>query len=736
VNSKEDVQSLPILEKEILNFLGRQKASVTLRKILTGIKSRDRIGVKAIVRQLENKGSIERSHGKKYILCGKLPPVSVIEIIEIDEFGDLTAKPSSWKHQIPHPKIILNFNKQRKSFNSILKQGDTVLARLNLVSENTYQATVIKKLEQSRKSVVGIYEETNNGGLIKPTDKKIRHEYAVTNDGQNGAKSGDLVLGEITSQNKFGKSIALISKILNFDKAFQNQQPFSNIALHENEIPFTFTDTILEQVNNLEKFSNEQREDIRNIPLITIDDADAKDFDDAVFAEPWEHNGDADGWHIIVAIADVAWYVREGMELDQEAFDRGNSVYFPDMVVPMLPETLSNDLCSLKPNEDRPCLAVHMWIDVDGNMVKFKFIRGLMRSFARLNYQQVQMAIEGEADIEISRLSKDIITPLFLAYKALCKARDARNPLDLELPEKRIIIDNNGKISDVIQRPRYDSHKLIEEFMITANVAAAIELEKKSKSFLYRVHAEPPSKNLESLRSFLKPLGYNLSKGQVLTPLNFNQILKKSKNSDVYEAVTQMILRSQSQAVYADENIGHFGLSLRRYCHFTSPIRRYSDLIVHRALISANSLGEGGFLNKDIDIAPIAEHTSITERRASKAERQSTDRFAAAYLSDKIGEKFKGRVNGVAKFGLFISLDRIGADGLIPIRSLTDDFYKFNERRMLLKGSKNGAIFSLGMCVEVVIKESNPVSGSLLLELADTHQRSKLRGQKQKKRGK
>jgi len=736
VNSKEDVQSLPILEKEILNFLGRQKASVTLRKILTGIKSRDRIGVKAIVRQLENKGSIERSHGKKYILCGKLPPVSVIEIIEIDEFGDLIAKPSNWKHQIPHPKIILNFNKQRKSFNSILKQGDTVLARLNLVSENTYQATVIKKLEQSRKSVVGIYEETNNGGLIKPTDKKIRHEYAVTNDGQNGAKSGDLVLGEITSQNKFGKSIALISKILNFDKAFQNQQPFSNIALHENEIPFTFTDTILEQVNNLEKFSNEQREDIRNIPLITIDDADAKDFDDAVFAEPWEHNGDADGWHIIVAIADVAWYVREGMELDQEAFDRGNSVYFPDMVVPMLPETLSNDLCSLKPNEDRPCLAVHMWIDVDGNMVKFKFIRGLMRSFARLNYQQVQMAIEGEADIEISRLSKDIITPLFLAYKALCKARDARNPLDLELPEKRIIIDNNGKISDVIQRPRYDSHKLIEEFMITANVAAAIELEKKSKSFLYRVHAEPPSKNLESLRSFLKPLGYNLSKGQVLTPLNFNQILKKSKNSDVYEAVTQMILRSQSQAVYADENIGHFGLSLRRYCHFTSPIRRYSDLIVHRALISANSLGEGGFLNKDIDIAPIAEHTSITERRASKAERQSTDRFAAAYLSDKIGEKFKGRVNGVAKFGLFISLDRIGADGLIPIRSLTDDFYKFNERRMLLKGSRNGAIFSLGMCVEVVIKESNPVSGSLLLELADTHQRSKLRGQKQKKTGK
>ena len=736
MNSKEDVQSLPILEKEILNFLGRQKASVTLRKILTGIKSRDRIGVKAIVRQLENKGSIERSHGKKYILCGKLPPVSVIEIIEIDEFGDLIAKPSNWKHQIPLPKIILNFNKQRKSFDSVLKQGDTVLARLNLVSENTYQATVIKKLEQSRKSVVGIYEETNNGGLLKPTDKKIRHEYAVTNDGQNGAKSGDLVLGEITSQNKFGKSIALISKILNFDKAFQNQQPFSNIALHENEIPFTFTDTILEQVNNLEKFSNEQREDIRNIPLITIDDADAKDFDDAVFAEPWEHNGDADGWHIIVAIADVAWYVREGMELDQEAFDRGNSVYFPDMVVPMLPETLSNDLCSLKPNEDRPCLAVHMWIDVDGNMVKFKFIRGLMRSFARLNYQQVQMAIEGEADIEISRLSKDIITPLFLAYKALCKARDARNPLDLELPEKRIIIDNNGKISDVIQRPRYDSHKLIEEFMITANVAAAIELEKKSKSFLYRVHAEPPSKNLESLRSFLKPLGYNLSKGQVLTPLNFNQILKKSKNSDVYEAVTQMILRSQSQAVYADENIGHFGLSLRRYCHFTSPIRRYSDLIVHRALISANSLGEGGFLNKDIDIAPIAEHTSITERRASKAERQSTDRFAAAYLSDKIGEKFKGRVNGVAKFGLFISLDRIGADGLIPIRSLTDDFYKFNERRMLLKGSRNGAIFSLGMCVEVVIKESNPVSGSLLLELADTHQRSKLRGQKQKKPGK
>ena len=348
-----------------------------------------------------------------------------------------------------------------------------------------------------------------------------------------------------------------------------------------------------------------------------------------------------------------------------------------------------------------------------------------MRSFARLNYQQVQMVIEGKADIKISKFSKDAIEPLFLAYKALCKAKNDRNPLDLELPEKRIILNNDGKISDVIQRPRYDSHKLIEEFMITANVAAATELEKKSKKFLYRIHAEPPAKNLESLRSFLKSLGYTLSKGQVLAPLNFNQILKKSKNSDVYEAITQMILRSQSQAVYSAENIGHFGLSLRRYCHFTSPIRRYSDLIVHRALISANSLGEGGFSKEDLDIESIAEHTSIAERRASKAERQSTDRFAAAYLSDKIGENFQGKVNGIAKFGLFISLDKIGIDGLIPIRSLSDDFYKFDERRMLLKGSRKGVTFSLGMCVKVKIKESNPISGTLLLELVDTYHRSK-----------
>tara|TARA_A100001011_G_scaffold143638_4_gene151763 strand:+ start:13890 stop:16085 length:2196 start_codon:yes stop_codon:yes gene_type:complete len=725
VNSKEYTPLLIDPEKKILDFLSKQKSSVTLRKILTGIGSKDRVGIKLIIRKLEKRGNIEKSHGKKYFLSGKLAPVGIIEIIEIDEFGDLIAKPCNWKYQIPYPKIIIKFNKQRKSFNSILKYGDTILARLSLVSENTYNASVIKKLEQSKKSVIGIYEKTPNGGLLKPTDKKFRYEYTVTSDGQNGAKSGDLVLGEITSQKKFGKNIALISKIFNFNKAFKNQQPFSNIALHENEIPFTFNDTILEQVNNLGNFSNKLREDLRNIPLITIDDHDAKDFDDAVFAEPWKHEENSNGWHIIVAIADVAWYVREGMELDQEAFDRGNSVYFPDMVVPMLPEKLSNDLCSLKPNEDRPCLAVHIWIDGNGNMIEFKFIRGLMRSFARLNYQQVQMVIEGKADIEISKFSKDAIEPLFLAYKALCKAKNDRNPLDLELPEKRIILNNDGKISDVIQRPRYDSHKLIEEFMITANVAAATELEKKSKKFLYRIHAEPPAKNLESLRSFLKSLGYTLSKGQVLAPLNFNQILKKSKNSDVYEAITQMILRSQSQAVYSAENIGHFGLSLRRYCHFTSPIRRYSDLIVHRALISANSLGEGGFSKEDLDIESIAEHTSIAERRASKAERQSTDRFAAAYLSDKIGENFQGKVNGIAKFGLFISLDKIGIDGLIPIRSLSDDFYKFDERRMLLKGSRKGVTFSLGMCVKVKIKESNPISGTLLLELVDTYHRSK-----------
>ncbi len=712
----------PIQKNQIVDFVGGYREGVGIRNIMIGIGTKDRASVKQAVKELEQAGEIERTRGKQYVLTGRLPRVTVIEIIGTDEYGDVIAQPLNWDHDGEPPTIYINPDKPGKRRQAALGKGDRALARIQPIPDNNYNASIIKRIGVAPKTILGIYREDSNGGVIEPTDRKNRFNIVVTPENINGAKPGDLVIAEIESGRKLGMASGTITEILNFEqsKTAKGNQPYTKIALHDHDIPYLFTDLAVQQAENAKAAPLGKRADLRDIPLVTIDDEDARDFDDAVFAEPDSDKANAGGWHLIIAIADVAWYVKPGDALDETASERGNSVYFPDQVVPMLPEALSNGWCSLRPDEERPCMAVHIWIKEDGHVLRHQFVRGLMRSHARLTYNQVQAAIEGELDDLTAPLVESVIKPLYGAYDALCRERIDREPLDLDLPEKKIILDEDGNVHDVRARLRHDSHKLIEEFMIAANVAAATTLEETKQPCLYRIHEEPPAKNLESYRNFLKSIGFKLSKGQVLMPRNFNQILKKAQDGDYYDAVSQMTLRSQSQATYTGKNVGHFGLALRRYCHFTSPIRRYADLIVHRALISGLSLGDGGLSDKPIDTEEIGEHLSVTERRAAVAERDVVDRFSAAYLSGKIGEAFTGKVNGVTNFGLFVTLDEIAADGLVPIRSLPDDYYDFDEKRMALKGARTKLVFHLGMKVDVILKEANPVSGSLVLAIAGT----------------
>jgi ribonuclease R len=433
-----------------------------------------------------------------------------------------------------------------------------------------------------------------------------------------------------------------------------------------------------------------------------------------VFAE-----ADGDGFHLLVAIADVSYYVRPETAIDKEAYRRGNSTYFPDRVVPMLPERLSNDLCSLRPRENRACLAMHMWIDRNGEMHRHKVVRGIMRSDARLTYEQAQAAKDGLTDDTTGPIMEKVIEPLYAAYDLLWKAREKRGALDLDLPERQIIIDKNNRMSGVRLRQRLDSHKLIEEFMILANVAAAQALEAKKAPCVYRVHDKPDPKKLDSAREFLESFELSIPKGGSIKPAQINVILHKAASLPYSHLVSEVILRSQSQAHYHPENLGHFGLALSKYAHFTSPIRRYADLLVHRSLIRAYGLGPGGLdQGQEVRLEEMCQHISDTERQSMEAERAAVDRFTAQWLSQRIGAQFGGRISGVTRFGLFVKLDESGADGLIPIRSLPgNDFYNHDEKQHALIGSRYGRVYRMGARVQVTLAEADGMTGSTILAL-------------------
>ncbi len=703
-------------QEEVLAFLREATESVPLKEIAQafGLHSDDRAALRVMLKQMVEVGSLQRDRGSRGYLPGRgLPPVTIVEVVSIDTDGELLARPATWKQATPPPPVYLSSNRRGTP---ALAQGDRVLARLTLSDDGSYEAQPIRVLAGAPKLVLGVYQKGERGGRLLPTDRRARSEFILHDKDALEARPGELVLAEVKPrQSRLGLREVRVRERRGEIGGIGN---LSLIAALEHDLPMAFVPAALEAAAAAGPVGPGERSDLRDTPLITIDGSDARDFDDAVWAERDPAPDNREGWHLIVAIADVAHYVHPGSPLDKAAYERGNSAYFPDRVIPMLPEALSNGWCSLVPGEDRPCLAVHLWLDRSGGLTGHRFVRGLMRSAARLTYEQVQAAHDGVPDSVTRPLLDDVITPLYGAYEALVTAREARGTLDLELPERQIELGADGKVVAIAPRQRLDSHRLIEEMMITANVAAAQALEARTAPCVYRVHDSPDPQKLEALRDVLDSFGLRLARGQVIRPGLFRQILEQVKGEVAAPLVNTLILRSQSQAVYATENHGHFGLALPRYAHFTSPIRRYSDLLVHRSLITAYRLGAGGLDGSGIELlSEAADHISTTERRAQAAERESDDRFVAAFLQDRTGQDFPGRISGVTRFGLFVTLDDLGADGLIPVSTLPDDRYDHIAAEHILVGRRWGRAYRLGSRVTVRLTEANPITGGMIFNL-------------------
>jgi ribonuclease R len=680
---------------------------------LLNIKGSDRIALKRILKELEADGLLEGNRKRGYVQPGALPEVAVLEIFGQDPDGELLARPQHWESNEEPPQILVVLGREAEA-GPALGRGERILARLSKTGDG-YEARVIKRLGASAHRVLGVVRVSGQSVRIAPIDRKSKSEFSVDPRDRAGAQNNELVLAEPIAGRASGFPRARIVERLG---SMDAPKAVSLIAIHAHGIPTDFPKEALDQAEAAAPADPQGRTDLRAIPLVTIDPEDARDHDDAVWAGP---DPDNKGGHIcLVAIADVAHYVTPASSLDREAYNRGYSVYFPDRVVPMLPEALSADLCSLKEGVDRPCLAVRMVFDANGKKRAHQFLRGVMRSAARLTYAQAQSAFDGKPDAALSSIAKDTLAALWKAYGALVKAREARDPLDLDLPERRIEIGADGKISSIAFRERLESMRLIEEFMVLANVAAAETLEKARTGLIYRVHEEPSKEKLFAFSDYLRTIGMNFSKGQVMKPSVFNRILANAKDGPHEKVMNDIVLRTQAQAIYDPNNLGHFGLNLAKYAHYTSPIRRYADLIVHRALIRALKLGDGGLTDRETArLGEIAEHISMTERRAMAAERDSTDRYVAAFMQDRIGARFDARITGVTRFGLFVRLAETGAEGLLPARVLGTEYFRHDERRHALVGERTGTVYSLGATVAVRLAEAAPLTGGLRFDLAE-----------------
>ena len=707
---------------ELLAFIRDSETPVGKREIARayGLKGDQRIELKELLRDLRDTGEIAPDRAKTFRHPESLSDMVVLEIVSVDDDGHLLAVPRRHDDDKDGPPPRIEVSAPASRTVPAPAVGDRVLASMKRRGKNTYEAKVVRRLGSGPKKILGLYEEPpgrNGLGLVTPTDRKLRGEFDVRPTDKNGALPGDIVWIE-----EIGGALARRARIVERIGPMSDPRTVSLISIAANDIPIDFPEAAIEEADKAKAAPMGHRLDLRDVPLVTIDGEDARDFDDAVFAEP--DPGHAGGWRILVAIADVAWYVRHDRPLDRAAYRRGTSVYFPDRVVPMLPEQLSNHWCSLVPHEDRPVLVAEMWIDGEGHLKRHKFHRAMMRSAARLTYNRVQRAINGTPDAEIEPLMDEVVRPLYGAYRVLLAAREARGALDLDLPERQVTLGKDGHIATIGVRERLDSHKLIEEFMVLANVAAAQALEQRQAPCLYRVHDQPDLAKLEALREFLGTLGIKVPTGQRLRPADLNRVLHEVADKPVSQLVSQTVLRSQSQAVYSPDNLGHFGLALARYAHFTSPIRRFPDLIVHRALIAAYGLGEGGLSSEDKGrFTEFGEHLSMCERRAVAAERGAMDRYVAAFMAGHVGAVFPGRVNGVTRFGLFATLEGTGADGLIPIRSLGQEFFRHDEGRQVLIGERTGETFGLGDRLLIKLVEADTATGGLLFEIVDVIER-------------
>jgi ribonuclease R len=674
-----------------------------------GLTSDQRPALRELLRSLKEQGQAAPAGRRGVAAPDRLPEMTVVEVVGTDPDGDAIARPLQWDRANGPPPAI--FMQPERRGMPALAPGERVLARLRFLGGTKYEGRTFKRLasEERPARILGVYEE----GRIIPTDRRSRADWMVAPADANGAAPGDIVFAEPLPQHRpFGPRPARIVEVLG---RMGEPRSVSLVCIHAHGIPDIFPAEAVQEAERARGVTKRGREDLREVPLVTIDGEDARDFDDAVFAEP-----DGDGWRVVVAIADVAHYVKPAGALDREAWARGNSVYFPDRVVPMLPEALSNGWCSLRPREDRGCLFVEMRFDRAGTKTGHRFGRGIMRSFARLTYEGVQQAHDEGTDPE--GVPEGQVRHLYGAFRALLTARERRGTLELDVPERRVLLDAKGKVLAVVPRPRLESHRLIEEFMVAANVAAAEELERLRQPCMYRVHDRPSDEKLEGLRQFLAGLGIKLAPRDRIHPRDFSHVLEIVKERPEARLVHEAVLRGQSQAAYSPDNIGHFGLALTRYAHFTSPIRRYADLLVHRALITGLGLAKGpagGALAEEeaARFPETAEHITQTERRAAMAERDAVDRYLAAWMSERVGDMFDARISGVTRFGLFVTVEENGASGIVPLASLPDDRWQFDETGHGMTGRSTRLTFTLGQPVEVQLASATPRTGGMVFHL-------------------
>nr|WP_246602792.1 ribonuclease R [Falsiroseomonas tokyonensis] len=667
-----------------------------------GLSCDQRPALRELLRGLKESGQATPVGRKGLAAPERLPEMAPVEVVGTDPDGDPIARPLQWDRDRGPPPVI--FMQREARGQAALAPGERVLARLKFIGGNKYEGRTFKRIARETPArILGVFEE----GRIIPTDRRQRADWRVAE--VNGARPGDIVLAEpMPTHHSLGPRPARIVEVLG---RMGEARSVSLICIHAHGIPDVFPAEAVEQAEAARGVTKRGREDLRDIPLVTIDGEDARDFDDAVWAEPVP-----EGWRCLVAIADVAHYVTPDSALDREAWARGNSVYFPDRVVPMLPEALSNGWCSLRPNEPRGCLFVEMRFDRAGRKLAHRFGRGIMRSAARLTYEQVQAAREEGTVPE--GVPADLLGHLYGAFESLLADRARRGTLELDVPERRVLLDEAGKVQAVVPRSRLDSHRLIEEFMVAANVCAAEELERLSQPCMYRIHDRPSDAKLEGLRQFLESLGLKLPARDRIHPRDFGGILAAVKDKPEDRLVNEAVLRGQSQAEYSPDNIGHFGLALARYAHFTSPIRRYADLLVHRALIAGLALGRNGLVPAEAARFPdTAEHITQTERRAAMAERDAIDRYLAAFMATRVGEVFEARISGVTRFGLFVTVQENGASGIVPLASLPDDRWQLDEAGHAMSGRNTRLTFSLGQTVEVRLSEATPRTGGMVFGL-------------------
>ena len=701
----------PPTREMVLDYLEKNPTHGAKRDIARGLNvpTEHKVELRRILNELEAEGALVRTAKRAFQPAEAPPPTGIVKFERIDKDGELIGR--AMGRDGPFGPDIYYQGSLGKGREIALGPGERALCRIDKGGDGLYRARAIKKIDATPEtSLIGVYRANRYGGTVEPTSRKEKSDYIIEKADARDAKDGDIVRINARPARGYGPRRASIVEVIG---RLDDPRAASIIAMHTHGVPDEFPEAVVEEANKATP-APAPREDLTRIPLITIDPEDARDHDDAVYAEPDGHGG----WRVIVAIADVSAYVRVGTILDREAYRRGNSTYFPDRVSPMLPEHLSADLCSLKEGVLRETFAVEIFFNAGGHKTKHRFIRGKMRSAAKLSYRQAQDAIDGRPDDKTGPLLEPVLKPLWEAYRAVSKARDQRAPLDLDLPERRVRIGEDGKIASITLRERFDAHRLIEEFMIQANVCAAETLEDKRSPLVYRVHEEPSEEKVNSLSNFLPTIGLKWTRGEKITGQRFNKLLADVKNSENEHLVNEMVLRTQAQARYAHENLGHFGLNLMKYAHFTSPIRRYSDLIVHRALIRALGLGPDGMTDQDrVRLEEMAEHVTMTERRSMAAEREATDRYLAIYMADRVGAVFDARIAGVTRAGLFVRLVENGADGFIPAARLSDEYWIHDDTSAALVAQRSGLRYELGMNVQVKLMEVTPLTGGLLFSM-------------------